>query len=77
MTNEEMRAGRFLRWHKARKLYGVIVKHLESGRRVQVTTYTRSTVYRSVEQFRCGKTGVYVARGKSWDCIDGCHVRVV
>lgn len=55
---------------------------LNEGRRVQVTTYGRSTIYgpRNAGCFKNGaKSGdLYVQRGKNWDCIGtkGCGLLV-
>ena len=46
---------------------------------VQVTTHLRSTVYRHKhrDMFRLGKSGsLYVQRGRNWDCIDYCGIRL-
>lgn len=69
LANHEMKADRFGRWAKARKLYASIVEHIQAGGRVCVGSYTRPTIYRNVEQFRCGRDSVYVARGKRWDSL--------
>lgn len=72
MTNEQMKAGRFLRWHKARQKVAFIQQHLAAGRTVQITTATRAVRYKPahVDCFKATKAGAYVQRGKSWDCID-------
>jgi hypothetical protein len=77
LTNDRMTAGRYLRWHKARQALRKIEDHCAAGGRVQVATYTRSTVYRSADWFRAGRDGLYVRRGKAWDFIGGCTVRLV
>jgi hypothetical protein len=47
-------------------------QHLTHGGVVQVTTYSRSVLYRA-QHAGCFKTGadgnLYVKRGKSWDCL--------
>jgi len=40
-----MTAGRFLRWHRARRLVGAIKHHLAEGHTVVIPTYTRATKY--------------------------------
>jgi hypothetical protein len=72
-----MKAGRFERWAKARKLHARIVGHLSGGGSVMVATMTRATVFgpKHVESFRCDRTGVYARYGKRWDCIDYCGIR--
>ena len=76
MTNDQMKAGRFLRFHKARRLVAWIKAELEDGATVQLTTYTKATRYKRQHSgmFKAVKSGAYVQRGKVWDCIDGCKV---
>jgi hypothetical protein len=76
MTNDEMKPGRYLRWHNARKRIAWIQAKLAEGHTVQLTTYTTATRYKAkhADMFRATRTGAYVQRGKAWDCIDGCHV---
>lgn len=76
MTNDSMKAGRFLRWHRARKLVGNINAALESGAIVQLTTHTRATRYtrKHLGWFKATRSGAYVQSGKRWDCIDGCKI---
>lgn len=76
-TNEAMKAGRFLRWQKARKRVAFIETHLAAGRMIQLTTYTHCRRYtkKHLGMFRATKTGAYVQRGKHWDCIDGVDCR--
>ena len=78
MTNEQMVAGRFLRTHRARVLIAGIIGALNSGRIVQVATCTKATQYdaRHADMFKATKSGAYVRRGKSWDCIDYATIRV-
>ena len=77
LTNDQMRPYRFQRMMECRILYRKIESALASGLRIQVTTYAHSKVYTNLEQFKLGKTGVYVARGKHWDDISGCSIRSV
>ncbi len=79
MTNDQMKPGRFLRWHRARRAAARISAHLSAGGRVVVGTYTRATVYtrRHADLFRATREGLYVRRGKGWDCIDHCAIRLV
>lgn len=78
LTNEQMKAGRFLRWHKARRKIAAIVGHLNAGHTVYVCTMTRATKFdrRHVAMFMATRTGALVQRGKSWDCIDYCGIEV-
>lgn len=77
MTNAQMTPNRFLRMMENKKLYTRIISEIEKGLAIQITTYTRSTIYTEGGQFKLGKTGVYVQRGKHWDCINGASVRSV
>lgn len=78
LTNDQMKAGRFIRFHKARKLVKAINAHLEAGRTVQFTTYTTALrlTRKHIGMLKATKSGVYVQRGKSWDCVDGCKISV-
>lgn len=51
---------------------------LKEGRRVQVSTYLKSTVYdeRHIGMFRATEKSLYVQRGRAWDCIDYCSIRI-
>lgn len=79
MTNEQMIAGRFLALHKARRRFNFIVRNLAAGNKVQLTTHTRSVVYKPVhvEMFKIKGKDVFVQRGKSWDCINFTNVRAI
>lgn len=77
MSNEAMKAGRFLKWAKARKLLRRIQAVLAADGKVTVGTHTRATTYGSANAslFKATQAGLFVQRGKSWDCIDGCGFR--
>lgn len=80
LTNDEMKAGRFLKIHKGRKRFNAIQSHLASGGSVLVGTATKSTKFqpKHSDMIRIGKSGsVYVQRGKSWDCIDFAGVAMI
>lgn len=74
MTNDQMKANRFARWHKARKIIAWIAARHAEGRKVHIVTNTRRTVYgpKLAGMFKATKTGAYVQNGKSWVCIDYC-----
>ena len=76
MNNSQMKAGRFLRWHKARQRLAWIQARLAEGYTVQTATYLRVVRYKAkhANMFKATKTGVFVQRGKNWDCIDGCKI---
>lgn len=77
MTNEQMKPGRFLRFYKARKRIAFIRENLAAGHIIQITTSLRAVRYsaKHIDMFKATKTGAYVQRGKSWDCIDYCDIR--
>ncbi|MGO9468044.1 MAG: hypothetical protein ACLQVF_28255 [Isosphaeraceae bacterium] len=75
LTNDQMKAGRYLRWQQARLLHSRIQHHLRKGGCVLVATYAKCWVHRDPDQFRCSRDGVYVRRGQQWDCINHCAVR--
>lgn len=76
MTNEQMKAGRFLKMQKARRMFRFIQTNLVAGNSVSVTTYTRSVNYKPKhkDMFKLSGSSVYVQRGKNWDCIDLCRI---
>ncbi len=75
MNNDQMRPGRFLRWHQARVLHAKIQAHLAKGGGVLVATHLKSWICRKPEQFQCRRDGVYMRRGRQWDCINHCAIR--
>lgn len=77
MTNEAMKPGRFLRLHTAQQKARQIAAHLAAGGRVMVATYTKATFYdqRHAAMFRATRSGLFVQRGKAWDCIDYCAIK--
>lgn len=76
MTNSQMIANRFLRWHKARRGLAAILETLRTGGVVQIVTYLRITKCdaRHVPMFKAARTGLYIQRGKRWVCIDYCKI---
>lgn len=76
MTNEQMKSGRFLALHKARRMFRFILANLDAGNTVSVTTYTRSVNYKPKHRamFKIVGRDVLVQRGKSWDCINLCRI---
>ena len=79
MTNAQMKPGRFLRFHQARRKVAIIKAHLAAGGAVVVATCTKATTYRAkhAETFRATRSGVVVQRGKSWDSIEYCTIQLV
>lgn len=76
MTNIEMKAGRFLALHTARRMFRFIATNLDAGNSVSVTTYTRSVNYKAKHRamFKIVGRDVLVQRGKAWDCINLCKI---
>lgn len=75
MTNEQMKAGRFLKLAKGRKLFARMNACWDRGGFVRVGTATRYTDYKAKhrELVWMGKSGsLYVKRGKTSDCLDFC-----
>ena len=55
-----------------------IQEHLKvKGNIVMVATHFKATVYQSRHSgmFRANEHGLFVQRGKGWDCIDYCAIR--
>lgn len=77
MTNEEMKAGRFLRWHVARRKIAWIAARHAQGKTVFIRTATHIFKYppKCSGMFKATRNGAYVQRGtKKWDCIDFNHI---
>ena len=70
-SNDAMVAGRFARWAEARRRFAWIQARLAEGRTVYLHTHTRVTAYKAkhAAMFKATRSGLYVARGKGWDCI--------
>lgn len=62
-----------------------ILRRIEAGQTLYVCTYTRATRVTKrtlvswrksgLELFRADARSLYMARGRAWDCIDGCALR--
>jgi len=76
MTNEQMKAGRFLKWAKAKKRMAWVQEMLKMGKTVQVTTHLKATRYtkKHADMFKATKSGFYVQSGKSWLCLDFSNI---
>ena len=72
MTNEAMRKGRFGRWAMARRKKAWIDSAIADGRYVYLVTVYKAIKVTRPDQTKATKSGLYVRRGKSWDCADGC-----
>jgi hypothetical protein len=62
---------------QANLLRDILARLAEPGGRVMVATYLRATVYdrRHAGMFALRGGRVHVARGRHWDCIDGCAIK--
>lgn len=71
MSNTQMKDGRFQQWAQNRAQLRWIQSELQSGKTIVVATYTKATQFtaKHVTMFKATKSGLYVQRGKSWDCI--------
>lgn len=78
MSNDQMKANRFGRWHIARKQATEIIKHLNNGGTVMITNYLKAYQLdkRHTSMIKGTKSGLYMQRGKNWVCIDGCSIRL-
>jgi hypothetical protein len=78
MTNAAMKPNRFLRQHAARKFYALVANHLNAGRTVYLCTYTKATklTAKHLPMLRLTKSDVLIQRGKNWDSVMGCAVRI-
>ena len=74
MTNAEMTPYRFQIRYKHKKIYNWIMARFDEGKTVYVSTYVRCTKYKPKhrDMFQLADTGVFVQRGKSWECISLC-----
>ena len=79
MCNDQMKANRFLRWAEARQKLARIQKHLNQGGRVMLVTYTKATIYdkRHGVMFRATKEGLFVQRGKNFDCLNFTPIKFI
>lgn len=64
---------------RAADMFPVIQEAFANGKRVQVTTHLKSTIYdkRHADMFKVRGNSLYVRRGrKNWDCLDYCGIRI-
>lgn len=76
LTNEQMKAGRFAKLAKGRKLFARMTQAWDRGGFVRVGTCTRYTDYKAKHRdlIVIGKSGsLYATRGKGSVCIDFCN----
>ena len=76
LTNEQMKAGRYLKLARGRKLFRRMNACWDAGGLVRIGTATRYTDLRPKHREmvrRLGKSGsLYMQRGRAFDCIDFC-----
>ena len=75
IANSQMREGRILKLAKGRKLFRRMHECWDRGGYVRIGTATRYSDLKPThrELVQLGKSGsLYMARGKSHDCIDFC-----
>lgn len=78
MSNDQMKAGRFAKLARGRKLITRMNACWDRGGFVRVGTATRYTDYKVKhrEMVSMGKSGsLFVAAGKRLDCIDFCSIQ--
>lgn len=77
LTNKQMIAGRYLRWHRARRAIAAIRAHLQSGGLVVISTYTRAWKCdaRHLDLFEASRNGAWMRHGSQRSCIDGCAIK--
>lgn len=78
LKNSEMTANRFARWAVARRKFALIQKHLAAGRTVVISTALRGSKLsaKHAAMVKATRSGLYLQRGKNWDCIDYSAIRV-
>ncbi len=62
------------------ELISRITEHMSRGGSVQISTYTKSTIYapKYINMFKVGADGSpLVQRGKNWDDIRYCSIRLL
>jgi len=61
----------------AEKLEEIQTHLATKGNKVMVCTHLRATTYdhRHIGMFKANTGGLFVQRGRAWDCIDYCAIR--
>lgn len=75
IKNSEMKAGRFAKLAKGRKIIARMNKCWDANGFVRIGTATRYTDLKSKhrEMIKIGSSGsLFMQRGKRWDCVDFC-----
>lgn len=75
LRNDQMKAGRFLKLHRGRRLLSRMAACWNAGGTVQVVTCTRVTnlAPKHRDFVEMGRSGsLYMRRGKARDCLDFC-----
>ncbi len=80
MSNDQMKANRFLKFARCRQIVAKIVAHLQAGGTVYIGTQTRATKFtkKHASMFKATKNGAFYQSGKKWLCFDdGLAYRMV
>ena len=78
LANDKMKANRYLDWMIARRKFAQIQDTLLAGGSVVVSTYGKAWQFNKpghVDCFKVRRDGLYMARGKSWDCMNYSAIR--
>lgn len=67
----------YLDWHKRRKRLAAILTHLERGGTVLLCTAYRVTkiTAKHSSMLRAVPDGLYIQRGKNWECLNFTTIR--
>jgi hypothetical protein len=78
ISNQDMKAGRFLKLQDGKRIFNGIISHLKNNGIVYICTYTRATklTKKHIGMIKISKNGsVYMQSGKKWNCIDYCGIK--
>lgn len=72
-----MQPNRFLQWQQYKKRFAEIHTHLKKGGTVLIPTCTKATLYRPEHtgMFKVTRSGLFVQRGKSFECLNFSTIR--
>jgi hypothetical protein len=78
MNNSHMRPNRFFQWQQYKKRFAEIQAHLGKGGSVLIPTCTKATLYRPKHagMFKVTRSGLFVQRGKSFECLNFSAIRL-
>ena len=79
MDNSKMIAGRFLRWHEARRKLAWVRAQIDAGRTVYLRTMTKATkvTARTVDCLQARRSGLHMVSGSRSVCVDYCRLESV